>query len=98
MGVYLCLRLRNGATAHTTSFSSYGPQATIRRRFALTDWAKKLETQQAWKELAQKHDLLDKELRDVDRIFAFADAALANAVQVAFRWAPRSFSRFHFAC
>ncbi|KAB2572423.1 putative nad dependent epimerase dehydratase family protein [Lasiodiplodia theobromae] len=62
----------------------YGPQATIRRRFALTDWAKKLETQQAWKELAQKHDLLDKELRDVDRIFAFADAALANAVQVAF--------------
>ncbi|GME40666.1 nad dependent epimerase dehydratase family protein [Neofusicoccum parvum] len=62
----------------------FGPQATIRRRFTLTDWAKKPEVQQAWKELAQEHDLLDKELRDVDRIFSFTDNALANSVCINF--------------
>jgi hypothetical protein len=32
--------------------------------------------QAAWKELAANHDLLDKELRDIERVFGFTDAAL----------------------
>ncbi|KIW06944.1 uncharacterized protein PV09_02605 [Verruconis gallopava] len=55
----------------------FGPNPGNRMKFTLVDWAKKPEVQAAWKELAAKHDLLDKELRDVDRIFSFTDAALS---------------------
>ncbi|KAL2350176.1 NAD dependent epimerase/dehydratase family protein-like protein [Cryomyces antarcticus] len=55
----------------------FGPRGTLRFRFTLTEWAKQPEVAQAWKELAEKHGLVDKELRDVDRIFSFTDAALS---------------------
>lgn len=58
---------------------------TIRLRFSMVDWANKPEVQQAWKELAQEHGLRDQQLRDVDRIFTFADAALANVSRINMR-------------
>lgn len=64
---------------------SFGPPMTIRLRFSMVDWANKPEVQQAWKELAQEHGLRDQQLRDVDRIFTFADAALANVSRINMR-------------
>jgi hypothetical protein len=54
----------------------YGPNPGCRVKRSLVEWACRPEVQEAWKELAAKHDLLDKELRDIDRIFSFTDASL----------------------
>lgn len=43
------------------------------------DWAKRPEVQDAWKKLAEKHDLRQKELTDVDRVFGFLDGTVARA-------------------
>ena len=42
----------------------------------MVEWALKSEVQSAWKEIASKHDLVVKELTDVDRIFGFFDRML----------------------
>jgi hypothetical protein len=63
----------------------FGPPGKIRSKFTLTEWAKHADVQKAWTELAQRHDLAEKELRDVDRIFGFADMALMLAFSVHLR-------------
>lgn len=39
---------------------------------------KRPEVQNAWKKLAEKHDLIQKELVDTDRVFGFLDGTLAR--------------------
>ncbi|KAJ7198984.1 NAD dependent epimerase/dehydratase family protein-like protein [Mycena pura] len=56
----------------------FGPPLITRQRYTLAQWAKKPEVRQAWRELAEEHGLVDKELRDEDRIFGFADIVLAQ--------------------
>lgn len=63
----------------------YGPPGTIKSRFALAEWAKKAEVQKAWTEIASKHGLREKELRDVDRVFGFTDLALTMSYPVQLR-------------
>ena len=54
----------------------FGPPAVLRTSFTLADWAAKPEIRAAWKEIADKHDLVDRELTDTDRVFGFADNSL----------------------
>ncbi|KAH8897997.1 hypothetical protein GQ53DRAFT_885061 [Thozetella sp. PMI_491] len=54
----------------------FGPAVNLRFRFTLTEWAKKSEVVNAWREIAEEAGLQNKELGNVDRIFGFADAAL----------------------
>ncbi|KAF1816336.1 NAD dependent epimerase/dehydratase family protein-like protein [Eremomyces bilateralis CBS 781.70] len=54
----------------------FGGPGNMKARFTLTSWAKQPEVQAAWREIATKHGLIEKELRDPDRVFGFADAAL----------------------
>jgi hypothetical protein len=51
----------------------YGPRAKVRFLFRFAEWAKKPEVQKAWKEIAEKHQLVYKEIVDPDRVFGFAD-------------------------
>lgn len=55
---------------------SFGPNPGNRSKFTLVEWAHRADVQAKWKELAIENDLLDKEFRDIDRIFSFTDAAL----------------------
>ncbi|KAI9654536.1 MAG: hypothetical protein M1821_006626 [Bathelium mastoideum] len=57
----------------------YGGKGTVRRTFALADWAKTEEVKKAWRELAEKWGLKEKELVDPDRVFGFADGTLTRA-------------------
>ncbi|KFZ02442.1 hypothetical protein V500_00185 [Pseudogymnoascus sp. VKM F-4518 (FW-2643)] len=52
--------------------------------FTLTEWAKQPEVQRAWQEIAQAHQLRDKTLGDIDRIFGFTDAALTWSYPIHF--------------
>lgn len=63
-------------TPYTPPPRGYGPAATMRFRFTLTEWAKRPEVQDAWKDIAAKHQLREPALRDVDRIFGFADGMI----------------------
>ncbi|KAL1956439.1 hypothetical protein VTO42DRAFT_7326 [Malbranchea cinnamomea] len=62
----------------------FGPPATIRFRFLLTDWAKTPEVQRAWEEIAEQHQLRHRKLRDIDRVFGFLDAALTSNITINF--------------
>jgi hypothetical protein len=63
----------------------FGPPGIIHYSFSLAEWAKRPEVVKAWKELAEKHDLMEKEFRDVDRVFSFTDAALSWSQSIYFR-------------
>ncbi|KAL9097151.1 MAG: hypothetical protein Q9165_000578 [Trypethelium subeluteriae] len=67
----------NEITTPNKTPRGFGPPATIRYTFLLTEWAKRPEVDKAWREIAQESDLTEKQLRDVDRIFPFTDLALA---------------------
>lgn len=56
----------------------------IRYKFTLVEWAQRPEVIKAWKELAEKHNLLDKQFRDVERVFSFTDAALGWSQSIYF--------------
>lgn len=64
---------------------SFGENAPIRYKFTLVEWAHRSDVQKAWHELAVEHDLLDKEFRDIERIFSFTDAALSWSQSIYFR-------------
>lgn len=64
--------------------SRFGPNPSSRYKFTLVEWAQRPDVQAAWKELAAKYDLIDKELRDVERIFSFTDAALSWSQNIYF--------------
>ena len=51
----------------------YGPEAKMRLRFSMVAWAASEKVQKAWKEIASKHDLLEKEWTDIERVFGFLD-------------------------
>ncbi|KAL9052135.1 MAG: hypothetical protein Q9162_005596 [Coniocarpon cinnabarinum] len=51
----------------------YGPGAKMQLRFSTVAWASSSKVQQAWKEIAAQHDLLEKELTDTERVFGFLD-------------------------
>jgi len=65
---------------------SFGKNSPIRYKFTLVEWAHRKDVQEAWKELAAKYDLLDKEFRDIERIFSFTDAALSWSQSIYFRY------------
>lgn len=62
----------------------FGEPGKIRYKFTLVEWAQRPEVVKAWKELAEKHDLMDKNFRDVERVFSFTDAALGWSQNVYF--------------
>lgn len=71
-------------SAHAIPPRGFGQSNPIRYKFTLVEWAHRPEVQQAWKELASQYDLLDKEFRDIERIFSFTDAALSWSQAVYF--------------
>ena len=68
---------RDFTLPHDPPPRGYGPPGKVGIKFKLTEWAKKPEVQQAWKDIAIRDNLTVKELHDVDRIFGFADFALS---------------------
>ncbi|KAJ9198133.1 hypothetical protein DTO166G4_1626 [Paecilomyces variotii] len=62
----------------------FGPPGKQRVKFTLTEWAKRPEVQKAWKEIAAKHDLRQKELWDTDRVFGFTDIAMTWSIALYF--------------
>lgn len=83
--------LRGGKICHlhfTPHCSSplyrFGEPGKIRYKFTLVEWAQRPEVANAWKELAEKHDLMNKQFRDVERVFSFTDAALGWSQNVYF--------------
>ncbi|KAK9419630.1 hypothetical protein SUNI508_07116 [Seiridium unicorne] len=57
----------------------YGPRGASRVKFTFTDWAKREDVQQAWKRIAGQHDLSQRELQDIDRVFGFLDGSVSSA-------------------
>lgn len=56
----------------------------MKARWTLTAWAKQKEVQEAWRELAMRHDLTVKEIPDPERVLAFTDGALLGGAQVTY--------------
>src|SRR6266536_4637753 len=54
----------------------FGPKGKLRYKFTFAEWAKREEVKKAWKELAEKYDLTQKELKDVDSVFGLADPTI----------------------
>ncbi|KAL1884844.1 hypothetical protein Plec18167_001499 [Paecilomyces lecythidis] len=71
-------------TRHNPPPRGFGPPGKLRFKFTLAEWAKKPEVQNAWKEIAAKHDLRQKELWDTDRVFGFTDAAITWPYPISF--------------
>lgn len=71
-------------TPHEPPPRGFGPAVKLRYKFTLAEWAQRPEIAKAWKELAEKHGLVDKEFRDPVRVFTFADAALSWSQQIYF--------------
>ncbi|KAL9088197.1 MAG: hypothetical protein Q9165_006324 [Trypethelium subeluteriae] len=63
----------------------FGGKGVVRRSFSLAEWAKTGEVQKAWRELADEWGLREKELREPDRVFGFADGSLCRAGPSNFR-------------
>ncbi|KAK7552503.1 hypothetical protein IWX49DRAFT_129680 [Phyllosticta citricarpa] len=61
----------------------YGPQAELHLRFFSVEWAKRPEVQQAWRDIATEHGLVNKELTRVDETFMVLDLTLACAMNSA---------------
>ncbi|KAH8655857.1 hypothetical protein BX600DRAFT_526311 [Xylariales sp. PMI_506] len=70
--------------SYQTPPRGFGSNPGTRHKFTLVEWANRAEVQNAWKELAAEHNLLDKELRDIERIFSFTDAALSWSQNIYF--------------
>ena len=64
----------------------YGPKGVTRRKFKMTDWAKREDVQKAWAELAEEAGLPQKELVDVDRVFGFLDGTLCRPAPLTYRY------------
>jgi hypothetical protein len=56
----------------------YGPKGVTTKMFSMVDWAKREDVKRAWAELADEHGLVQRELVDVDRVFAFLDGTLCR--------------------
>ncbi|KAJ9650312.1 hypothetical protein H2198_010378 [Neophaeococcomyces mojaviensis] len=62
----------------------YGGKGVSGRTFTMIDWAKQSKVQEAWKKIAQQHELSVKELADVERIFGFLDGSLCRSSPLMF--------------
>lgn len=65
---------------------SWGPPGVIYHKFTMTAWAERPENKKAWRELAEKYDLVEKEFRDSERVFSFLDAAISWSQTIHFRY------------
>ncbi|KAI9710371.1 MAG: hypothetical protein M1820_002866 [Bogoriella megaspora] len=61
----------------------YGGKGVANRKFSLASWVKREDVKKAWAELAEEHGLVQKELREPDRVFGFAE--LAKTSPMAYR-------------
>lgn len=73
-------------TPYTPPPRGFGPPGKMKSRFTLTEWAKKPQVQAAWREIAEKHQLREKELRDTDRVFGFTDAAIGWSYPISYSY------------
>lgn len=78
-------RLNERQTPYEPPPRGFGPRGVIRQKYTMVSWAKRPEVSKAWKELADEHGLVDKELRDVERVFAFLDGTLCRSCPLNFR-------------
>ncbi len=64
----------------------YAGKGISKRRFTFVEWAGRDEVKTAWKEIAQKNDLPQKDLADLDvaRIFGFLDGTVCRAAPLIF--------------
>lgn len=56
----------------------------IRFSFRMAQWMGRPEVVKAWKELAEEYGLVDKELREVDRVFGFSDGMINHSATMNF--------------
>lgn len=77
---------RKSTTPYSPPPRGFGPPATMRYRFTLTEWAKRDDVQEAWRQLAAKYGLREPVLRDIDRVFGFTDAALLCSYSANYRY------------
>jgi hypothetical protein len=50
----------------------------------MAQWASRPEVVKAWKELAEEYGLIDRELRDVDRVSGFLDGMINRSAAMNF--------------
>ncbi|KAJ9616984.1 hypothetical protein H2200_000705 [Cladophialophora chaetospira] len=64
----------------------YGAKGVSRRRFTFVEWAGREDVKGAWREIASKHNLVQKELTDLDvaRVFGFLDGTVCRAAPLIF--------------
>jgi len=79
------------ATPYEPPPRGFGPRAIMKFRFSFVEWAKRSEVTQAWKELAEKHDLQHEQLKDIESVFGRADFALARSFSSVLRYAHSSY-------
>ncbi|KAK8227317.1 NAD dependent epimerase/dehydratase family protein-like protein [Phyllosticta capitalensis] len=63
-----------------TTPRGFGSQPEYRERFSIVGWAKRSDVQQAWREIASKHNLQPQELTDIDRVFSVLEYTLNSAI------------------
>ncbi|PWY93022.1 hypothetical protein BO94DRAFT_487499 [Aspergillus sclerotioniger CBS 115572] len=54
----------------------FGPPGKLKWRFTFSEWAKREEVQGAWRVMARRYGLRERELLDMERVFGFVDAVL----------------------
>ena len=64
--------------SNRSNMHRYGPRGIIRFLFLWTSWAKRPEVQNAWKEIADIHNLSMHELSNPDKVFGFADSIILS--------------------
>lgn len=79
-------RYKEAVTPYSPPPRGFGPPAKIRYTFTLTEWAKRPEVQRAWAEIAQRNNLREREMEDmdIDRVFGFTDAAMMWSYPISF--------------
>ncbi|KAJ4177132.1 hypothetical protein NW755_014034 [Fusarium falciforme] len=61
---------------HSPPPRGYGPRALIRYKFNFEDWAASPDVKQAWTELAEKHDLVCKDLNQLTQALKFGNTTV----------------------
>ncbi|ETI24630.1 hypothetical protein G647_03999 [Cladophialophora carrionii CBS 160.54] len=64
----------------------YGGNGVSRRRFTFVEWAGRKDVADAWREMAQRDGLVQKELKemDIERVFSFLDGSVCRAAPLIF--------------
>ena len=79
-----------------TSFNprGYGEKGSSRRRFTFVEWVARKEVRGAWREMAAKYGLAQKDLDEVDvaRVFGFLDGSMCRPAPLISRESAMSLS------